>query len=424
MEFGQGFRHAAVEQSVPRVIWVCPTFRKDEEPHNEAYRARFEGLVSLYEQFRTQNYPGNKIELRIADASATPHPFFLKLRDPRVTYLHVPSRDPSLKSELQEKHPEAAPFLLTNEELVSDDMRERIWCLHQYCSRKLDPESASMIPSIPDPYNVGRPSIGMKRNMLCALPFTADGGVNHPDIIISADDDDWRSADYTKNRVADLDGSDWTKLVNYHLAIYMSDDDSFRWGKKDFSVNHAEDTDTLPGLTFSQRAVMFKKGEGFSYVDPDQAFKSPRWHPLSTDGAVHALRHDAWRRTVELFGGYAPVSYNEDTIMFEALRSLGNLSRIGEVERHKHVTGALVGKTIFTEAQLEKDAALGPVKFSPSLTDRFEFLRLCCANVSPVAFSELVGHQEIPHNLHNSFSFVKQNKDTVSHPVRRLEIVG
>lgn len=414
------FEAAAKVTNAPRVVLICPTYRKEgpDSGHNESYRARYEGLITLYETFKNQDYPKNKLELRIADSSEIPHPFFQTLTDTRVKYLHLPSRSAHAKMELSGKHVEASRFLLTDEELSSPDSRAKIQALQLYCSRKLDPVSADWIPSIPDPLQNPRPSIGMKRNILCSLPFEADGTNLPPDIIIAADDDDWRSSNYTKKIVASLEKADWTKLVNYHLALYMSDKDSFEWGKKEFNLIPNADERKLPDIKFSESAIMYKKGEGFKFGQPEEVFNSPRWHPLSTDGAVHALKHSAWLRSVDLCGGYPPVSYNEDTLMFEALRLLGNLDKLDTVERNHYVTKGLIGNKTLTITEVETDKDLGPIKFNPVETDDFDFLRLCCANVSPVALSATVHQDEIPKELHDVFNYVlnkAQNKLAATH---------
>jgi hypothetical protein len=404
------FNGASEAQVMPRVVMICPTYRKEDanSAHDESYRARYEGLVALYKTFIDQDYPSDKIELRIADSSAIAHPFFANLKDPRVKYLHLPSRSTQTKMALSGISTEASSFLLTDEELSTQDLRSKIQSLQLYCSRKLDPISAEWIPSIPDPLQNPRPSIGMKRNILCSLPFTADSSNLPPDIIIAADDDDWRSNDYTRKIVAALEDADWTKLVNYHLALYMSDRDDFEWGKKEFDLIPHQDGRNLPAVQFSESAIMYKKGEGFKFGEPEEVFNSPRWHPLSTDGAVHGLRHSAWRRAVDLCGGYSPVSYNEDTLMFETLRLLGQLDQLSKIERNARITKGLIGQKVLTAEEIEADKQNGTIRFNPIKTDEFDFLRLCCANVSPVALSATVDKREIPADLLNVFNYVLQ----------------
>lgn len=410
--FSGSFTHEAETPNVPRVVLVCPTYRKETGLHDESFRARYEGLTALYKTFVDQDYPKDKIELRIADSSETPHAFFTKLKDPRVKYLHLPDRSAEQKMRLSGVSPHAAEFLLTDEDLRTPHNRDRIKALQLYCSRKQDPVSFEMIPSIPDPLQNPRPSIGMKRNILCALPFTADGGNQKPDIIIAADDDDWRSSLYVKKIVNALQDSDWTKLVNYHLALYMSDSDKFAWGRKKFELSQTQGSADLPDVKFSDSAMLYQKGQGFSYKNPDEVFHSPRWHPLSTDGAVHALKYSAWERTVDMCGGYAPVSYNEDTLMFESLRMLGNLSSLKDVQRNPLITNGLLGHKSFSAQDIEKDKHLGTIKFNPISDDDYDFLRLCCANVSPVALSDLVEEREIPADLQNVFSYVLNNQES------------
>lgn len=410
--FSGSFATGAEIPVVPRVILVCPTYRKETGFHDESFRARYEGLRALYDTFVEQDYPKDKLELRIADSSETPHKFFMQLKDPRVKYLHLPDRSAEQKMRLSGVSSYAADFLLTDQELKEPHNRDKIQALQLYCSRKQDPVSFEMIPSIPDPLQNPRPSIGMKRNILCALPFTADGGNQKPDIIIAADDDDWRSSLYVKKMVNTLQDADWTKLVNYHLALYMSDSDKFAWGRKKFDLLQPQDQGSLPDIKFSNSAMLYQKGQGFNYKEPDDVFKSPRWHPLSTDGAVHALRYSAWERTVDMCGGYSPVSYNEDTLMFESLRMLGNLGTLNEVQRNPHVTKGLLGNRDFSTQEIEQDKNLGPIKFNPIADDDFDFLRLCCANVSPVALSELVEEKEIPAELKTVFSYVLKNQNT------------
>jgi len=410
------FEANSAQPHVPKVIMICPTFRK-EGPHaqnDESYRARYQGLVSLYEQFCTQDYPSDKIELRIADSSAIPHAFFKELNDPRFKYLHVPARDHAAKMSLSARYPEAAQFMLTDDELSSESVRTKIDSLQRYCSRKRDPVSAEWIPSIPDPLQVPRPSIGMKRNMLCAIPFTADGGVGEPDIIIAVDDDDWRSTGYTKQMVDALQDSDWTKLVNYHLALFISDKNDFLFGKKEFQLEPCEDRHNLPAVVFSERAIMYKKDEGFKYGDPAEIFNSPRWHPLSTDGAVHAMRYSAWKRTVDLCGGYSPVSYNEDTLMFESLRLLGHLRDAQDVMRHELVLSGLIGNKKFTEDEIAQDFAAGAIRFNPQAHDDYSFVRLCCANVSPVALSKIVKAKDLPASVTQVFNYILDGSNNTS----------
>lgn len=400
---------AEKKELLPLVVWVCPTYRKENDS-SEAFFVRHASLVSLYHQFLEQDYPSDRIELRIADASETPHEFFTNLTDPRVKYLHIPDRSEKTRIKLDQDHPGSGKFLLSDDDMSTPVFRERIAALQQYCSRKVDPASAKLVPSIADPLDIPRPTIGMKRNILCSVPFTAGGKTQEPEIIISVDDDDWRSPTYTKNTVHRLRGADWTKLISYPVAIYTSDNNSILWGEKKFALDeHVHDSYGMPSLHFSQTAIVFKAGTGFKDADPQESFNVPRWHPLSTDGAVHALRYSAWSRTVELFGGYIPVSYNEDTLMFEALRMLGRMDNPQEACRHDFILWGLTGKQSYTPDQIQKDKDLGPAVFSPEATDRQDFARLCCANVSPVAFSGFIEDSHVAPHMRNSFSFIPEH---------------
>lgn len=394
---------------LPPVIWVCPTFRKEND-NSEAYFVRYYSLISLYQQFLDQDYPQDRIELRIADASATPHEFFATLNDRRVKYMHIPDRSDATRQKIEAEHPGTGKFLLSDADMQTSVFRDRITALQQYCSRKVDPASAKLIPSIADPLELPRPTIGMKRNILCAAPFTAGVVEQKPEIIMSVDDDDWRSPSYTKNTVDRLNKGDWTKLISYPLAIYRSDDNSLIWGQKDFSLDqNVHDSYGMPSLAFSGTAHIFKAGEGFKQADPQEAFNVQRWHPLSTDGAVHALSYNAWERTVELFDGYIPVSYNEDTLMFEALRMLGRMHEMVEACRHDYILTGLTGNRTYTPDQINADRAQGPAQFNPEPIDRQDFVRLCCANVSPVAFSHFLPQEQVAPHMKQAFSFIPQH---------------
>ncbi len=402
--FGTGDAGAPYEHSEesgkPRVILITPTYR-DPQGNQSAFKARYEGLMSVYRQFLEQDYPEDRIELRIFDSSAASHPFFDELDDPRVKYLHIPDRTHESKRALVERYPEAEEFFLTDEDMRTPAFRSKIAALQEFCSKRTDPVSARLIPSIADPLEIKRPSIGMMRNVLCALPFAS--GQEEPDIIIAMDDDDWHSANYTKNTVKNLQNAAWTKLVNYHLAIVVPDE-GLHWGKKEFgkvSLGAA-----LPAIQFSKCAMIFNSATGLKPVAPEDAFNSPRWHPLSTDGTVHAMRYTAWKRVVDLFDGFVPVSYNEDTLMFEALRLLGNLDRREEVCRDPLILKGLTGGRIYTKEEIERDRNNGSVTLYPIFEDKRDFARLCCANVSPVAFSQMVPESDVPEGMRKAFDFL------------------
>ncbi len=407
-----GFQDASrSDHNSPRVIMICPTFRPHDTTQDASFQARHSGLIALYQQFKEQDYPPEKLELRIADSSHTPHQFFEQLRDPRVKYIHINARTLDQKEALSRRHPEAAKFLLTDEELHQASMPDRIRALHAHCSRRFDPSSKQWIPSIPDPMNNPCPSIGMKRNVLCAMPFTADRSGVHPDIIIAADDDDWRAPNYVRCMVEALRAADWTKLVSYMLALYDSRTDSFTWGIKSLKFEHV--VGDLPQLVLPKRAFLFRSGEGLSEQPAGEIFQSPRWHPLSTDGAVHALKHKAWRRTVDFCGGYMPVSYNEDVLMFEALRLLGHLHEVDCSMRDQNpVVSALLGRKSFSQAEIDSDRMEGPVAFNPVCSDVEIFIRLCCANISPVALTELLAQQPLPDKFASAFGYIQRKGAT------------
>lgn len=409
---------SVVTNATPCVAVLTPT-RRWGDPESDAYKARYHGLISLYDQFSKQHYPKDALQLRIADASPEPHPFFQNLEDPRVIYLHMPERSQALKDSLESLYPGTERFLLLDDDLKTEDMRYRISRLQSYCSRKTCPGTGEQIPSIQDPLEIPFPTIGMKRNILCALPFT---GGKKPDIFVAFDDDDWRGPDYVRNCVQHLQGSNgWTKLVNYQLAIVGGRDSHISWAEKQLEPSGVYDEDGLPrGLkTSNSNAMMFVAASGFSRADPESAFNPQRWHPLSTDGAVHAFRRDAWERTVELFGGYLPISYNEDVLLFEAFRHAGRLDKGVSIARAPAIYEALTGLRTYTPEEVEADRRKGSIGINPDFNNRGNFCRLCCGNVSPVVFTDLVDSHSIPHRMKMGFAplqhAIAESKDNKQH---------
>lgn len=394
-------------RSNPKVAFVCPTFRDENNPDSVAYKIRHAGVIALYEQFLKQDYPRDHVELRIIDSSAKPHSFFADLEDPRVTYINIPDRrnpDPSLLK----KHPDIKEFLLSDAELSKPRWRQRIKALQEYCSRKIDPITGQSVPSMADPIQSNIMPIGMMRNIGASLNFNTGGKA---DILISTDDDDWRSPNYTNMTVKALQSADWTKLTSYYLNIFpKADPEKAVWGIMNPRPTGKNSVGDLE-FDMNGRAVRYDPAAApgdvqLEFKTAQELLTSPRWPLSSSDGCVHAVRYGAWRRAADVCGGFMPVSNAEDHLFYAALKMLGNLENPSAKIFSPKIVPCILGEDTLPQGLIRNDKKLGELIFNPVARLTNDFVRFGGANTSKLVMTDCnISLDVVPRHLHNCFDF-------------------
>jgi hypothetical protein len=401
-----------INTKIPKVAFVCPTFRDEEKSDGIGYKVRHAGVVALYHQFTAQNYPQDSVELRIIDSSAKPHPFFEQLQDERVKYINIPDRrNPS--PDILERHPEIKEFLLDDATLSAPKWRQRIKALQNYCSRRIDPNTGQQVPSMTDPLESERMPIGMMRNMGSCLDFR-DGSTGKADILISTDDDDWRSKNYTQLVVDALKDADWMKLTSYYLNIFPNGDPNKAvWGvmnPEPVGFNQKGDIEfNMQGEAVRYDPAAAPDSIALEFASAKEILTSPRWPLSSSDGCVHAVRYEAWRRSADIVGGFTPVSNAEDHLFYASLKMLGNLDNPESKIFHDRIAPCILGTTPLDKHVISADKEKGELRFNPVTVLTTDFVRFGGANTSKLVMSACeLPLNHIPNQIHHCFDFFAQ----------------
>jgi len=293
---------------------VAVTYRNSED--NSV--ARLYGLVSLVEQMLLgQTYQGD-VKMALIDSSPEPHPFFEalgeKLAD-KLIYMHVPSRQ-DIPTKAYDNFPEARQFIPTPEEQESSEFwqerRREVAAANRYVPYE---ESYPIQPDIEAQFLADRPTIGMKKNFGIRALEEAFGAY---DVIVMADDDDHHGPDYIEKCVAGLGEADFGRMTDYLVHALGSAASQAKWGRYNTPIERgAIGNWDIPDAVKSETLYEYRAG-GEIVERPLGAFMNRviplAWPAIIYEGALHCYSTAAWKRSVDTFGGVAPVSFSEDVI--------------------------------------------------------------------------------------------------------------
>ncbi len=164
-----------------------------------------------------------------------------------------------------------------------------------------------------------RPAIGMKKNY--GIQALIDKGFS-PEAIVFSDDDDHHAPDYVAKSIAALGNNDFTRMTRYITHVFNANNNTkdHEWGIFDLRIE--KDSNGYWRLDSSQgtEPMMNLHPDGYVY-DGTVGKKFSRlvtmaWPILSHEGALHTYSMNAWRRSVDAFGGCIPVSFCEDIAFY------------------------------------------------------------------------------------------------------------
>jgi hypothetical protein len=298
---------------IKNVTVICPTYRAP----NAQNAVRLLGPVSLLEQMASQDFEGN-INVVVVDSSPTPHPFF---KDSHPTsplpylYLHVRSRN-AVPEPLKTRFPKAMSFIPTDKQLAKSPEWQKLfeegkawdsfhpWDANYPCPTTMEEQMRD-----------DRPTIGMKRNVAIAAAVEAFGA---PDLIVHADDDDFRSNAYVRVLAQGIGPNQFTRM-NHYLTYTKSN------GQTDYGRNHIDFTRMANGYWLPPQDALGKafynptaRKTGYSMTIGQKlsSLKCLALPPISWEGALHAYRYPLWEKAVSSFGGIPITSMCEDIFFY------------------------------------------------------------------------------------------------------------
>lgn len=164
-----------------------------------------------------------------------------------------------------------------------------------------------------------RPSIGMKKNY--GVQALVDSGLQ-PDIIVFSDDDDHHAPNYVSKSVNAIGDNDFTRMTRYTTHIFNANEQvkDYEWATFDLRISKDSNSYWRLDPSQSQETMHNLHPEGYVY-DGQVGKKFSRlvtmaWPILSHEGALHSYSFNAWKRSVDSFGGCIPVSFCEDIIYY------------------------------------------------------------------------------------------------------------
>jgi hypothetical protein len=165
-----------------------------------------------------------------------------------------------------------------------------------------------------------RPAIGMKKNY--GIQALVDKGFS-PEAIVFSDDDDHHAPDYVAKSIAALGNNDFTRMTRYITHIFNAKDNTkdHEWGIFDLRIEKDSNGYWRLDQTQNQETLHRINPENGELYTLPMGKKFSRlvtmaWPILSHEGALHTYSIDAWKKSVDAFGGCAPVSFCEDIIYY------------------------------------------------------------------------------------------------------------
>lgn len=191
------FLGMAGEEYKPKIRAVTPTMGRPA-----FLEGQYNQFVSMSARY------GGLTEWVIVDVSPEPCEFLDTLEDPRVHYLHLPSRRREDMGALFAEHPELKSCVVgTAEEAIS---------LHEDMLKLKAEKPAEYPPRITPLADWSLISLGEQRNISLRL----DTGSKAPEIIVQLDDDDFYHPDYFKWAKKQMESADFVRqgCLFQHIA--------------------------------------------------------------------------------------------------------------------------------------------------------------------------------------------------------------
>jgi hypothetical protein len=301
-------------------VVVVSTYRNPQSDQS----GRLAGLMGLFDQMMHQDYQG-RLSMVIVDSSVDKHPFFehcANIFPERFLYAHIPSRN-AIPECYKKDFPEACRMIPNDDEV----QKSPFW---QFKARSMEAwqRFVPIEDDFPRPVFIAehmfqdRPCIGMKKNFGVMASVEKFG---KPDVILFADDDDYKSSSYVSDLMKGIQDVDFTRITKYLVNIENDKIDHSIWGEYNFPFE--KDANNFYFVPDSLRTEFIKTSEVLDdgsrrVVDPKKWFARAfqlAWSPMSHEGATHTYKYDIWEKSLEAFGGCAPCSFGEDVIFFKSL---------------------------------------------------------------------------------------------------------
>lgn len=298
---------------IKKVFVISPTFRDPQRDN----RVRLLGPVALLGQMTEQDFNGD-IYVAIIDSSPVPHPFFSQLKTKKndnFIYLHVPDRN-AISPEVKAGFPNAMAFIPDDREINRPEWQAQV--LQSTAWDRFLPwdEGYPMPETIAQQILKSRPTIGMARNAGIAALEEKFGTA---DLIIYADDDDYRGSSYVRELAEGVGKHDFTRMFKYITCAIRENE--ARWGLYDIDFEPDVNGNWLPlgGTGNTELKNSLGKGAVYSSTIEDKfsRLKCLAFPPISYDGALHAYKFDLWKKAIRSFGGVPITSICEDVLFYK-----------------------------------------------------------------------------------------------------------
>lgn len=357
---------------------VCSTYRN---PDKDAL-VRLYGVVSLFDQMSKQKFNGD-IKIALVDDSPEPHPFYEAIKEKfkdTLVYIHVPKRDNSgvnslflpsddvlaaaYQQDILERIKAGEKIFTPELKLVRKDFALTALEWDQIVGKKEGTEIsdiernslettikadtrdevvfwksrlqemrgfAALIPfeeSYPIQTNIfaqifqPRPTIGMKKNLGVAALEERFGNL---DAFVFCDDDDMHSPDYVQKSIDALQGHGFTRMTKYLTHVFTDDPAKRLWGEYDLPMKQDATGYWVPAVKGAGSTIICANGDGTTserkLISGDLSRLIPLvWPIISHEGALHTYSGETWRKSLDVSGGFPPVSFSEDIIYFRMLK--------------------------------------------------------------------------------------------------------
>lgn len=301
---------------INKVFVICPTFRSPGKRNV----ARLLGPVALLDQMEKQDFKGS-IHVAIIDSSTTAHPFFCKLssgQNDKFIYLHVPNRN-AVAPEMKAEFPNAMGFIPNDQEISHPEWQKQVLQSIAWDSFLPWDEKYPITETLAQQISNSRPTIGMKRNAGIAALEERFGAA---DLIVYADDDDYRSTSYVRELADGIGMHDFTRMLKYITCSIRNDE--IKWGVCDIDFEPDANGNWLPPSGIGKKVLKNSLGPGEYYSstieDKYSRLKCLAFPPISYEGALHAYKFDLWKKAVNGFGGVPITSMCEDVFFYKKCR--------------------------------------------------------------------------------------------------------
>ncbi len=273
---------------LPFVTSITPTYG----------RAKF--LKQSLERFRLDSYPKNRKEWIIVDSSSPTdlrnererQEFVEEIEEfPWITYLHIPDRE-SIDLQILQEYPVEEHIFQSRANYIEEISR-----LYNRATQGEIPAIKRQFDQHSDP-KIGRPSIGEKRNLCCAI---AKGS-----IVIHRDDDDYYGPAYISRTVEEIQNNDadFMRWGDFYVYIEkMNIFGAYKFNSPDgcLRVSPKGETKFLSAAEIQEKRDRGEiRPEGYGY------------------GLFFAYKKEAWRHN-----RFIPTFTEEDVVLVDSLMNEG-----------------------------------------------------------------------------------------------------